>query len=735
MTTTTRPDHDAAAHPPPAADGPGTDAGHDGGKEAWFARLARFSARRRRWVIAAWLVLTVLAAPLALTLTSSLSGAGWEAQGSTAVEVRDELRADFPQLGAEAAVVVYQQDTPLADDPSGLQALVADLGGAPGAAAVVNPLEQPLEAGLMAPDGTTALIPVALEAETDADLPESAGELIDHVGEVDLPDGAVAEVTGEWPVWSDFNETNEEALHRAEILSGIPTVILLLVAFGSAIAAGLPLMLALAGIAVGFAALHLWGDATPLSVWSMNFSMMIGLAVGIDYSLFIVSRYREEREDGYDGPDAIANTLTTAGKAVFLSALAVVLSLAAVFVVPVMVFRSMALGMILAVVAVAAAALTLLPAVLVAMGDRVLVAKGHEDPDRAAEGRWARWTGRALDHPGRTLGVGLALLLLLAIPAVGMRLGMPGARVVDEGRSSRDGYELLVGSFGPGAAAPVFVTVPAEDAGAVVEVAAADANVVDARVVSEPAASGRTVVRVTPDSPVDAQETSDMVARLRDEVGSVAPDAAVGGPAAQNHDLTAALLDRAPIAVAAIMAVAFLLLLVVFRSLTIALSSILLNLVSVGASFGFATLVFQHGWGAGLIGIDPQGFVDAWAPLFFFALLFGLSMDYQLFLLAAIRERYEETGDTQLAIRDGIARTGRPITNAAAIMIVVFVAFGVTGPIPPTELGLTLAVAVLLDATVIRMMLVPSLMGLLGDRNWWLPRWLDRALPRIHFAH
>jgi RND superfamily putative drug exporter len=173
----------------------------------------------------------------------------------------------------------------------------------------------------------------------------------------------------------------------------------------------------------------------------------------------------------------------------------------------------------------------------------------------------------------------------------------------------------------------------------------------------------------------------------------------------------------------------------VFRSLTIAVSSILLNLVSVAASFGFATIVFQHGVGAGLIGIDHQGFVDAWAPLFFFALLFGLSMDYQLFLLAAIRERYEATGDTRLAIREGIARTGRPITNAALIMIVVFVAFGVTGPIPPTELGVTLALAVLLDATVVRMMLVPAIMGLLGERNWWLPGWLERSLPEVKFSH
>jgi RND superfamily putative drug exporter len=226
-----------------------------------------------------------------------------------------------------------------------------------------------------------------------------------------------------------------------------------------------------------------------------------------------------------------------------------------------------------------------------------------------------------------------------------------------------------------------------------------------------------------------------MVGRLRSSLNTEVVSADVGGPAAQNHDLTEVLTGKAPIAIGIIMIVAFLLLLVVFRSLAIAISSIVLNLISVAAAFGFATLVFQHGVGAGLLGIEYQGFVDAWAPLFFFALLFGLSMDYQLFLLAAIRERYEATGDTQRAIREGIAKTGRPITNAALVMIVVFIAFGVTGPIPPTELGVTLALAVLLDATVVRMMLVPSLMGLLGERNWWIPKWLDKRLPHVNFSH
>jgi RND superfamily putative drug exporter len=700
-----------------------------------LARAGRAAGRRPRRVLALWALVVVVAGPLAFTLVGSLSGAGWEAQGSTAEAVRNELRRDFPQLGAEAAIVAYRQDGPISDDASGLRALVAGLEGSAGTTSVVDPLTQPAEAGLISPDGTAALVPVDLAAKEDADRPESAGELMATVEAIELPAGAEADTTGEWAVWHDFNRLNEEALHKAEVLSGLPTIILLFVAFGSAIAAGIPLLLAVAGIAVGFAALHLATGATSLSVWSMNFSMMIGLAVGIDYSLFIVSRYREEREDGKDALDAVAGTLATAGKAVFLSALTVVLSLAAIFLVPVMVFRSMALGMILSVVATAAASLTLLPAVLVALGDRVLVANGEKDPDRAAEGRWARWTTAAMARPGRTLAAGLGVLLLLGAPALGMRLGMPAADVVDRGEQSRDGYDAVVEAFGPGAPAPMFATVPADSAATVVEIAAADPGVVAASVVTRPAASGRTVVRITPATAVDDQATSTLVARLRDRLGAQVPAARLGGPGAQNTDLTDALTGTAPRAIAAIMAVAFVLLLVVFRSTLIAVTSILFNLIGVAASFGFATLVFQHGHGARLLGIEHQGFVDAWAPLFFFALLFGLSMDYQLFLLAAIKERRDATGDARLAVKEGIARTGRPITNAALIMIVVFVAFGVTGPIPPTELGVTLALAVLLDATVIRMMLVPSLLGMLGERAWRIPAWLDSHLPRITFDH
>jgi len=690
---------------------------------------------KKKTVMLLWAILTVAAAPLAISLTSALSGAGWDAQGSEAQIVRNELRTQFPQVGAEAAMIVVQLDESVQTNSQSVQTLAQGASTAPGSAGAMNPLEMPKESGLISMDGKTVIIPVMLEGTEDADLPISAGHLMEWLDEQELPAGTVANATGEWAMWEDFNKENEKALHKAELLSGLPTLILLFIAFGSAIAAGVPLILAIAGIAVGFAVINLASAITPLSVWSMNFSMMIGLAVGIDYSLFIVSRYREEREEGKVMPEAMAGALETAGKAVFLSALTVVLSLAALFFVPIMVFRAMAFGMIVSVIAVAAASLTLLPAVLAGLGDKVLVNRAKEDPDRAAEGRWARWTSKALWKPRRTLIVGLVLMLALAAPALSMRLGMPDATVVDKGAQSRDGNDAVVSAFGPGAVAPFYITTPEADAQKIVDVVASDPNTMMVAPMGVKSADGRTVVRAFAKTGGSSEETQDMTGRLRTAVQELSPSTLVGGPGTQNHDLTDALISSAPLAVGLIMLVAFLLLLVVFRSLTIAVASIVLNLISVASSFGFATLVFQHGFGASLIGIEHQGFINAWAPLFFFALLFGLSMDYQLFLLASIKEHHEKSGDTQIAVREGIARTGRPITNAALIMIVVFIAFGVTGPIPPTELGITLAVAVLLDATVIRMMLVPALLGLLDKKAWYIPKWMAKVLPEISFTH
>ncbi|SFC92941.1 MMPL family transporter [Streptomyces aidingensis] len=696
-------------------------------------RTAAVMVRRRRPVMLLWLVIILAAAPLAATLSGALSGAGWTARGSESEQVRDELRRDFPELGAEAAVVVVQ--APAGSEPdAAVGEIIAALDGREGVAGLTDPRTRPAEAGLVSEDGRTALVPVRLTAEDEAGLPEAAAEVRDTVEDTALPPSVTAEVTGEWPVWADFNESNEQAMLRAELLSGLPVMILLVVVFGSLVAAGLPMMLAMAGIATGYAALHLITFATPLSVWSMNFSMMIGMAIGIDYSLFIVTRYRAERARGAGTEAALARTLATSGKAILLSALALVMALGAVFLLPVMVFRSMALGMILAVVAVSAAAVTLLPAVLAALGDRVL--RGRAGRTERSETRWRRWSAVVVRRPVTGLLAGAVLLTGLSGPVAGVELGMPGARVVDTGWSSRDGYETLTDAFGPGAAAPLYLTAPEAGAPAVLEELTGRDGVAQAGVVTEPAEdSGRVVIRAVPATAIDDDRTADLVADLREDLGQTVPDARVGGPAAQNHDMTRALAASAPWIIALVLAMSLLMMLIVFRSPAIALVTIVMNLLTVAAAFGIAAIIFQHGIGAGLIGIDHQGFINAWAPVFFFAILFGLSMDYQLFLLAAVRERYELSGDTRQAVREGIAVTGRPITNAAVIMVIVFTAFGVTGPIPPTELGVTLAIAVILDATVVRMLVVPASLTLLGERTWWIPRALDKALPSVTFRH
>jgi RND superfamily putative drug exporter len=723
--------HAAGVHHPPGP--PVHPLGH----------VARWVTAHRRGVIIFWVLLILAAAPLAVTVNGVLSGAGWDAAGSESAQVRDEIGATFPEFFIENAIVVYQQETPIADDPSGLTALVTALQAAPHTDGLMDPLALPADSGMISPDGRTAMVQVRLAGNEDADYPEAAGALMSYVGGLSVPQDARVEVTGEWPVWYDFNKSNEEALHKAEFLSGVPSIILLFLAFGSAVAAGIPLLLAVAGIAFGFGALHLLGMSMPLSIWAMNFSMMIGLAVGIDYSLFIVSRYREERAKGRPAGVAIETALTTSGFAVLLSALAVIFSLAVIFIVPVMVFRSMALGMILSVVAVAFASVTLLPAVLVALGDRVL----EKDKKRGTNGADGihgtngnksllnRLSDLAVSKPGLSAIAGLLLLAAFIVPVLDMRLGMPDGRVVEEGRTSRDGYEMVTSAFGEGVAGPILTTVDAAEAETVIATAMTFEQAGGAFVVTQPNEAGRVIVQIVPTEGPSTDSTMDLVDGLRTELNGAAPSARVGGPAAQNADLTTVLGNRFPYAVALIMLGAMAMLLVVFRSIAIAVGAVVLNLLSVGAAFGFATLLFQKGWGADLLGIEYQGFVNAWAPIFFFALLFGLSMDYQLFLLASIREKYEQSGDTRAAIREGGRQTRRPILNAALIMIVVFIAFGVTGPIPPTELGLTLAFSVFIVATVVLMLLLPATLALLGERTWWLPGWIERRLPNIEFNH
>ncbi len=488
----------------------------------------------------------------------------------------------------------------------------------------MNPLTLPAAAGLISPDGHTALVPVDQIVNTDADRPVAAGALGSYVHKLTLAPGARAEVTGEWPVWSDFNKINAEALHKAELVSGLPTLILLFVAFGMLIAAGIPLVLALAGIAVGFALLHVIGWFIPMSVWSMNFSMMIGLAVGIDYSLFIVSRYREERVEGKDALAAIENTMSTAGKAVFLSALdrrhgarrGVPRPGHGV---PVDGPRHDPVGRRRrARVAHAPARVARRARRPCARPQEPRRSRHHRGVPLATDDRRRAATpGRGTGDRARRASARSSSLRSACISAC------PAPRSSTRATPAATATTCSSTAFGPGAAAPAFITTPGvatrRPSSGSPPPCPAWSTPASSR---QPAATGRVVVRVTGSTAVDDSRTATLVNTLaRPTRDCGARSTRVGGPAAQNRDLTAVLTGRAPYAIGLILIVAFLLLLVVFRSLVVALTSILMNLLTVGAAFGFATLVFQHGFGTGLLGIEHQPFVDAWAPLFFFALL------------------------------------------------------------------------------------------------------------------
>jgi RND superfamily putative drug exporter len=459
----------------------------------------------------------------------------------------------------------------------------------------------------------------------------------------------------------------------------------------------------------------------------MNFAMMFAIALGIDYALFIVVRFRRALAEGHAPRDATVVTMATAGKAVLVSGLTVIAALGAVMLVPVPTFRSVPLGIVLAVLSVLAATLTLLPAALATLGHRINGgrirlpgATGHHSE------RFAAWGHRLWARPLPYAGAALVVLLLLAAPALGLRTGMPTVGVVPHDADSREGQALLEHGFGPGAPGRLQVVVPARDLGATLAALEHDPAIA---AVTPPQRAGRVaLVTAIPAAAPGSVTLRSTIDGVRAEVPA---GALVGGPAAENRDLERALTSRLALVIGVAVGLGFLLLTVLLRAPVAAAAAVLLNLMATAAAFGVARLVFQEGALEGLLGFESQGFVDAWAPIFFFALIFALAMDYTVFLLSTSREAYLRTGDPRAAMVEGLARSGRVINAAAAVMVVVFMTFAVGAPIPPKEMGLILAVAVLLDATLVRLLLQPVVLRLLGHRAWWTPRWLERRVPGL----
>jgi RND superfamily putative drug exporter len=691
-----------------------------------LGRAGRWAADHLTLVAVAWLAVFLGLGALAPRAEHALSGAGWKALGSESVKARELIDRHFGGLGAYSLAVVVAEHRQTADERA-FQATVASvrarLEGDPAVATVVGPRE----GGSVSSDRRVAVVRAGAAA-SDTEMVDAAERLagpLEGLG----PDGIDVTLTGTPALWADFNEANKAAMLKSEVLSWPVTLTILLLAFGSLAAAGLPLLLALLGLISAGGALWLSAQLGDVTIWAMNFALMFALAVGIDYALFIVVRFRAALRAGLEPRDAAGVAIDTAGKAVLISGLTVIASLAAVMIVPSPPFRTGALGILLAVSFVLAASLTLLPALLARLGSRI---DRLALPWRGAlqhRSEWfARWGQRVWRRPLALGGTALAILALLTVPVLELRTEMPTLGAVSEDAGSRIGYERIQEAFGPGAASELQVVVPEQRAR---ESRAALVARQDIAAVTKPERSGgMALLRATP--AVGPDRVTELAERVR---ASLPAGAMVGGSAVESADLAATLDDWTPRLYALILGIGFVLLLVILRAPLVAAASVLMSLLATGAAFGVAKLLFQDGHGEGLFGFASQGFLDAWSPVFFFALIFALAMDYTVFLLTSVRERFERSGDAREALVGGLADSGRPINAAAAVMVFVFLTFSLSGPLPPKEMGVILGIAVLLDATLVRLLLLPAVLRLLGPLAWWIPDPIQRWLPRVRLNH
>jgi uncharacterized membrane protein YdfJ with MMPL/SSD domain len=586
---------------------------------------------------------------------------------------------------------------------------------------------------LVSRDRHATLIPVFV---VDDEHVDTVLELLEQSSR----DGFTATMTGNNTVDNDFNTLSERDLREGELKFGIPAaLIILLLVFGTVVAGVIPLLMAIVSIVVALGLVALLSQEFELSIFIVNMLTGMGLALGIDYSLFVISRYREERGGGRTPDGAIAASGATASRAVLFSGSAFVVAMLGMLIVPTTIMRSLAAGAILVGIVSVAAALTLLPAILGVLRDGVdrlripIVGRRSVERDNP-EGRfWGAIIDRVLRRPALFLAVATGLLLAATIPAFSLHIGASGVSTLPDDLASKQGYEALQRDFPAESTAPAYVV--AGDSSADVR---RRLRGLQQRLAADPR-FGRGELRVGSGAaalvvPVRGDKVSDAaVSAVRDLRNNLVPQAFartetpvhVGGETSENVDYFDAVTDPAPLVFAFVLGLTLILLTVAFRSIVVALSAIALNLLSVGAAYGLLVLVFLHGYGTDLFGFEKVEAIDAWVPLFLFSVLFGLSMDYQVFLLSRIRERYDRTQDTRDAVRWGVASTARIITGAALIIVAVFLGFARGDLVMFQQMGFGVAVSLLIDATIIRSVILPSLMAILGERNWYLPRWLE----------
>jgi putative drug exporter of the RND superfamily len=705
----------------------------------YLARLGAWSAGHLRVVLLAWSAVLALFGAFAPQVEHALAGAGWQDSTSQSVKARQIIQTEFRGLGASALqVVVVDGRAPITADPAA-RAVVARASSLLKADPRVSVVVPPRPGVSLSANGRTAVISAGSNGDPNT-MVRAADALAGPLHRLSGP-GISVSLTGDSALWADFNAVNRSAMLRSEMLSWPVTMVILVLAFGSLVAAGLPLMLTLVGLMVAAGALVLATHVAPVSIWALNFALMFALALGIDYALFLVVRFRAalKRREVRSGDRAgvvaaVAETLDTAGKAVAFSAVTVLASLASILLLPSPAFRGTALGIMLAVAAVLSATLTLLPAVLGRLGTGInagtLFGRRSREKTGRLDDRLQAWGYLLWCHPLPAGLAALVVLLLAAVPVLGLRTDMPSIKIVPADANARAGFNQIAAAFGPGAPGTLQVLVPADRQD--VALAALTRQPGVQAVTAGPTNRVWTLNEVVPATGPSTAATGATIDRLRQVLpaGSL-----VGGAAAENHDLQRALATKTPIVFAVLTAVGFLLLLVALGAPLLAAAAVLITALSLAGAFGIARLIFQDGHLSGLLDFTSQGYVDAWGPLFFGAMVFGIAMDYTLFFLSAAKERYETDDDPQHAMVGAMHASGRVVASAAAVMIAVFLTFALSGPLAPKEMGVILAVAIAFDALVVRLVVLPVILRLGGRYIWYRPPWLARVLPRVRFSH
>jgi putative drug exporter of the RND superfamily len=710
-------------------------------------RLARFSTRRPWTVVGAWVVL-LIAAGLAATGVGSVLTTDQKVYAETDSLKADNLLSEKMAGEPEREYIVVQSQTRTIDDPAfkaEVGNIVTQVRALTAQTANVTSVYDGGTTGLVSADGRTALVPVVLKGEAA----ESVKPILKIVNAADGKDGFTVVTGGKGSISNAFSETSQSDLESAEVF-GLPIALVVLVlVFGALVAAGLPLILGLLAIVVAVGVTAVVGQAVELSVFAVNVITTMGLAVGIDYSLIIVQRFREERRKGLDRDAAIIRAGATANRAVLFSGMTVIVALSGLLLVPDSIFRSLAIGAIFVVVAAIAAALTLLPAVLRLLGDRVNTLalrvpwRRRDRATREPGAFWARTTAFVTKHAVLSVVVSVGLLLAAAAPYAGIKIGNSGVGVLPADTSAPRAFAILDEEFNAGLLAPADIVVSAPNVNNAT-VGKAIANL-EARFATDPVFGAATVqVNAAHDLalvsvPIKGDSQSEVahqaVARLRREYipaafsGSGA-EVYVTGNTAKTDDYKSIIDRYTPIVFAFVLGLSFVILLLVFRSIVVPIKAVIMNMLSVGAAYGLMVLVFQHGVGNGVFGFRQVDRIEAWVPLFMFAITFGLSMDYHVFVLSRIREHFDQTGDNSAAVAFGVRTTAGMITGAALIMVAVFGGMASGQLAMFQQMGFGLAVAVAIDATIVRTVLVPASMTLLGKWNWYLPSWLG-WLPEV----